>query len=491
MARQARDRNSITRQTANRQATRGFETLEPRAMFSASSVLAPTLLSAPQVTAPSFTAAPLAAHQVNLAWNHVSGVTGYVVDEWTGGAWKQIANLGSGSTGYAVTGLAASTTYDFDVEAYNSASAAWANFQAVKTGAVDTTFSPLATDNNGHLLAYNDVSGSLFGANGPKYTDVHQGQVGDCWLLASLAEVAVRDPQDIRNMFTYEGVAYTGNTAVNLYSVRFFNTAGVAEYVTMDQSLPQGGSYYASATNGVLWVGLAEKAYAEANSLGYVKTYAGPSSYYSALDKGQPSWALQAITGKPASSFSINPTNVAADWNKGDLIVLSSSANAGDSLIVGDSQGTHAYALVTYTASSSYPFELYNPWGKSSVIGGTVTYHGLQVFGGAFLCPASLISHDFAAQNVGAGAAPDTAGLRPSTQQFGSVLNISAAAQDVPAAAVRDLPAPQPPLFATPAGLSAQRYAALDSVLAAWGDEANTPLSPGGFTGFHIHGQSA
>ena len=53
--------------------------------------------------------------------------------------------------------------------------------------------------------------------------DVQQGQVGDCWLMASLAEVAARDPQDIRNMFTADGTAVENGATVSLYTVRFFN----------------------------------------------------------------------------------------------------------------------------------------------------------------------------------------------------------------------------------------------------------------------------
>ena len=73
--------------------------------------------------------------------------------------------------------------------------------------------------------AYSPVSGSLFGANGPSYLDVQQGNVGDCWLMASLAEVAARDPSDIRNMFTDLGSATENGSVVELYKVRFFNSA--------------------------------------------------------------------------------------------------------------------------------------------------------------------------------------------------------------------------------------------------------------------------
>ena len=65
--------------------------------------------------------------------------------------------------------------------------------------------------------------------------------------MASLAEVAARDPADIRNMFTAAGTTVENGATVGLYKVRFFNSAGVAEYVTVDTELPSGGAYYDQA----------------------------------------------------------------------------------------------------------------------------------------------------------------------------------------------------------------------------------------------------
>src|SRR5439155_16229432 len=123
----------------------------------------------------------------------------------------------------------------------------------------------------------------------------------DCWVLASLAEVAARNPQDIRNMFTAAGTTVENGAVVNLYAVRFFNSAGVAKYVTVDTELPSGGNYYDRVSNGVLWVALAEKAYAQATGAGIITSPQAGSDAYSALDGGDPRWPLQAITGKAAS----------------------------------------------------------------------------------------------------------------------------------------------------------------------------------------------
>ena len=187
--------------------------------------------------------------------------------------------------------------------AYNAAGTSWASFQTRRPPAAAAE-----VDHPAAATAYTPVSGSLFGANGPSYLDVQQGNVGDCWLMASLAEVAARDPQDIVNMFTADGTTVENGAAVSLYKVRFFNSDGVAEYVTVDTELPSGGGYYDQAANGVLWAALAEKAYAEANGAGFVTTGNEGSDSYDALNGGDPSWALQAITGKPASDFSINPS---------------------------------------------------------------------------------------------------------------------------------------------------------------------------------------
>jgi hypothetical protein len=147
-------------------------------------------------------------------------------------------------------------------------------------------------------------------------------------------------------------------------------------------------------------VALAEKAYAEANGAGIVTTSQVGSDSYAALNEGYPSWALQAITGKPASDYSINPGNIAAAWNAGQLIVLGSDSAPSSSYIVGD----HAYAVVNYTASSSQPFEVYNPWGTDSSGWAPSSFNGHEVYG-LFTADATFLSQNFASQSFGTGTA--------------------------------------------------------------------------------------
>jgi hypothetical protein len=252
---------------------------------------------------------------------------------------------------------------------------------------------------------YSPANGTLFGPGGPSYLDVQQGAAADCWLLASLAEVAARAPSDITSMFTYAGTTWVDGYQVSLYNVRFYDSNYVAQTVTVDTLLPLGGDFYdhpvggPGAVNGsptpVLWVALAEKAYAEANMYGYVTTHNSGFGSYGAMNYGDAVWGLQAITGNPASNISINPSNVASDWNAGKLVVLCTSSPA-DSRIVGN----HDYALVNYNQSS---FEIFNPWGTDS--SGWAPGCSGTIFG-LFWANAPFVSQNFSTESSGSGAAP-------------------------------------------------------------------------------------
>ena len=167
--------------------------------------------------------------------------------------------------------------------------ASWSNVVTATTGTGIALPTATTAYSNFGTASY---GGSLFGKNGPSYLDVQQGAAGDCWLLASLAEVAARDPQDIKNMFSWAGTAVDQNGVVDLYTVRFYNSKNVAEYVAVDAELPAGGGTYDHPVNGVPWVALAEKAYAEANSLGYVTTQQTGKDSYAALERWRPGLGL-------------------------------------------------------------------------------------------------------------------------------------------------------------------------------------------------------
>ena len=239
----------------------------------------------------------------------------------------------------------------------------------------------------------------LFGPSGPLYTDVYQTQLGDCTLMASLAEVAARDPQAIVNMFQ--------NNGDGTYTVRFFDN-GKPVYVTVNTELPDGGNIYDRPVDD-LWAALAEKAVVELNESGWLQTVDPGSNSYAAIGSGNAGTTaayLSAITGDSPSQISINPSDAAAAWNAGELVVLGVTGPGDPKLIVGQ----HAYAMVGYDASSSTPFELFNPWG---VNGGTDPNDGLHYPGEIDLTAATLSEYFSVETNVSLNATPVSGSQSP------------------------------------------------------------------------------
>jgi hypothetical protein len=219
--------------------------------------------------------------------------------------------------------------------------------------------------------AYSQVNGTLFNNGTPSYLDVQQGNLGDCWLMASLAEVAAVAPADISGMFIYDGTTVENGSTVGVYSVRLYDPYGNAHYFTVDTELPGGGGTYDQPVGGagavnlsaspVLWAALAEKAYVEANAVGLVASNFTGDNAYGAINGGHASWALPAITGLSVSSDSSDPSDVASAWNAGKFIVLGTDSPSNPGFVK-----DHDYAVVGYDPSRSYPFHIFNPWGTDA-----------------------------------------------------------------------------------------------------------------------------
>jgi hypothetical protein len=204
---------------------------------------------------------------------------------------------------------------------------------------------------------YQYASGSLF-QNGISYQDIKQGVINDCYLLAGLAETALRSPSTIENMFIDNGD--------NTFTVRFWQN-GVADYVTVDRYLPttdtgylayaNKGNYYNNSTN-ELWVTLAEKAYAQLNESGWI--YQDNTNSYKGISHGgYIADAFSQITGRNVSSFNVLDFNsIVNAFNSGQWIGLATKSTGVASNILAD----HGYALVGYN-SSTQKFTLFNPWG--------------------------------------------------------------------------------------------------------------------------------
>jgi len=212
--------------------------------------------------------------------------------------------------------------------------------------------------------AYRQVSGSLF-VGGPAYTDIHQGELGDCYFVSSLAETALKDPSIISNMFIVNGDG--------TYTVRFYEL-GTAQYVTVDSYLPTSaggqlmyadyGALY-NDVNNELWTALAEKAYVQMNEMGWLRSglTGNGQNAYSAIEGGYIYVALGQITGHSTLPFTSTAgatslTSFVNAYNQGKLIGFASMFAPSSPQVV----GSHAYAVVGYDATNQ-TITLFNPWG--------------------------------------------------------------------------------------------------------------------------------
>jgi hypothetical protein len=212
--------------------------------------------------------------------------------------------------------------------------------------------------------AYQYVSGSLF-QGGISNTDIHQGGLGDCYFMASLATTAQRSGSTISNIFTdnYDGTL----------TVRFYNN-GVADYVTVDRYLPvdtSGNAYYAGwgggrydNSNNELWVALAEKAYAQINESGWLGQETSANAY-AEIDHGNSGVALRQITAHSTTGYGVSSISdkntLISKINAGQMIVLNTlDVLPASSTLVAD----HSYAVTGYNSMTGR-FSLYNPHGTN------------------------------------------------------------------------------------------------------------------------------
>jgi len=131
--------------------------------------------------------------------------------------------------------------------------------------------------------------------NGVNPTDVCQGALGDCWLLAAMACLA-EHKYAIESLFVTKERHDRGKYQIRLYD-------GLAEdwrVITIDDYIPCDEEKYEnhgicdplfSAPRSELWVMLLEKAFAKL------------CGNYAALEGGHTIWAMQAMTGDPARVF--------------------------------------------------------------------------------------------------------------------------------------------------------------------------------------------
>lgn len=202
-------------------------------------------------------------------------------------------------------------------------------------------------------VSYRQVSGNLF-VNGATSSDMRQGYVGDCYLIASLGALADKNNSSITTMFKDN---LDGTWAVRFYKLD--TTRYIEDWVTVDRYLPTNSNGYAvfqnfggtaSDSRNELWAALAEKAYAQ---------WARGNSYYN-LNGGWPYVALSEVTGSQArNTFDMTKveTTLVSAVTRGDPVVIYRYMNAARTQ-------AHAYYVQSY---SNGKFYLKNPWGFSDL----------------------------------------------------------------------------------------------------------------------------
>jgi hypothetical protein len=210
---------------------------------------------------------------------------------------------------------------------------------------------------SGYALA----GGTLFGSGGhPQYTDIYQGEEGDCWLLASFAEIAYKQPGIIEGSFTDDGLV----NGVHVWTYEYYNGA-TPEYLTVNNYFPAHGTGSAAQfmyadylqtianTSNVLWAPLMEKAYASL-----------VGGAYANLDGGWAQYILPMLTGGSYANnnlFGSESSYIAAIQSPTTLLTVGTTSTTLTGFVA-----HHDYAVLSVTGSGSQAlFQLFNPWGTN------------------------------------------------------------------------------------------------------------------------------
>ena len=191
--------------------------------------------------------------------------------------------------------------------------------------------------------------------------DINQGELGDCFLLAAVGELALDRPNAITSMI---GVNADGTETVTLYEAGggaplFGDTSFVPTRIIVDNSFPDdavnGGNQDVFDGQQEIWVQVLEKALA---------TLAGG---YDVINQGGwPMFVMEELTGQ--ASADISPASLSLQtlqgyMKAGDLLAFDTPES--DSLSYG-LVGDHAYMFESLvTVNGQAMVQLGNPWGDT------------------------------------------------------------------------------------------------------------------------------
>ncbi len=219
-------------------------------------------------------------------------------------------------------------------------------------------------------ITYKSFSTSpLFSDTGPSINDVSQGELGDCYLLATLSSVAKTDATLIRNDVI--------NNNDGTYSVTFGHSAAIK--VSSDLPVLANGqlAYAQLGAQNSIWVAIVEKAYAE---------FKNPkANSYKTINGGWMGDVFTAFGLANQSTYTTTNaaslmTTLATDLKAQDFTTFATTnkLQKNSPLIAG-----HAYevdAVNTDTKGNAVSVTLRNPWGNEIDNGGYVTVTAAQAY---------------------------------------------------------------------------------------------------------------
>lgn len=209
-------------------------------------------------------------------------------------------------------------------------------------------------------------------------SDVHQGKLGDCNLLAPLAAVARANPSAIRRLITRNS---DGTYSVTLFEKDHFwsdRTARTIRVTSRFYTDPAGNPYYAGygSTGGAneLWVMLIEKAFARLKG-SYdsadgsmfdrdgLELITGNDAAESAVAQGSEDDLLKAIQGSLAAGYALTVNTSTSHWQ--DWWENDEDKKRMDTYKI---LKEHAYSIEEVDATAR-TVDLRNPWGRQHLTG--------------------------------------------------------------------------------------------------------------------------
>lgn len=213
----------------------------------------------------------------------------------------------------------------------------------------------------------------LFASGGPTISDINQGDLGDCYLLATLSSVVNTDPGLIRKDIVSDGDG--------IYTVIFGGAKATRINVNADLPVEPGGqlAYAQLGNQDSIWVAVMEKAYVQ---------YADPKAdSYARIEGGWMTSAFAALglssqTLYPAPSATALLATLKTDLGNGDFVTIGTNPKLpAASPLVTD----HAYevdAVNVNSAGTPVSITLRNPWGDVAADDGYITVTAAEVFSG-------------------------------------------------------------------------------------------------------------